>query len=74
MDVLASQASAVSVERVFSAAADTDDPDRNRMQAELWEALEICKFSTRQRRTNPLDFTSHNQSLEEDFLLLEDSS
>jgi hypothetical protein len=35
MDVLAVQASSVSVERVFSAAADTDDTDRNRMQADL---------------------------------------
>jgi hypothetical protein len=68
MDVLAVQASSVSVEHVFSAAADTDDANRNRMQGDLWEAFEICKFSTHQRRTSPLDFTLHLQTPDEDLL------
>jgi hypothetical protein len=73
MDVLATQASSVSVKHVFSAAADTDEPDCNCMTADLWEAFEICKYSTRQHRTSPLDFTEHLRTPEEDYILLDGS-
>jgi hypothetical protein len=73
MDVLATQASSVSVECVFSAAADTDESDCNRMTADLWEAFEVCKYSTCQRRTSPLDFTEHFCTPEEDYILLDGS-
>lgn len=50
MDVLPVQASSVSCERMFSAAADTDTTDRNRMSPELMQALQVLKFTYRQER------------------------
>lgn len=65
MDVLPAQASAVPCERIFSSAADTDVPDRNKLHPALMEALQIIKFSTKQGRLNftkdllakPADYT-----------------
>jgi hypothetical protein len=52
MDILPVQASAVSCERFFLSAADTDDPDRNRLHPALMEALQVIKFSVKQDRFN----------------------
>ncbi|EPS92713.1 hypothetical protein FOMPIDRAFT_1080322, partial [Fomitopsis schrenkii] len=44
MDYLPVQATSVPCERLFSSAADTDTPKRNRISAELMEALQVLKF------------------------------
>jgi len=56
MDIIPIQASAVPCERVFSSAKATMSPRRNRISADLMEALQILKFSVRNGRH--LDFTT----------------
>jgi hypothetical protein len=48
------QASAVPCERVFSSASETDTKRRNRLNPNLFEALQVMKFAMRRER---LDFT-----------------
>jgi hypothetical protein len=54
MDVIPIQASAVPCERVFSSGKLTITPQRNRISAELMEALQVLKFSIKHGRS--LDF------------------
>src|ERR1700730_8101276 len=54
LDYLPIQASAVPCERVFSSSAETDTKWHNRIHSTLMEALQIVKFSLKQKR---LDFT-----------------
>jgi hypothetical protein len=56
MDILPIQASAVPCERVFSSAKETTTDRRNKISAELMEALQILKFSI--RKGHGLDFTA----------------
>lgn len=64
MDVLPVQASAVLCERMFSAAADTDTPDRSRLHPALMEALQVIKFSIKKERLNTvMDLVTHEQEL-----------
>lgn len=56
MDYLPIQASSVPCERVFSSSAETDTKKRNRLGADLMEALQILKYDLKQER---LDFVSH---------------
>ena len=44
MDYLPIQASAVPCERAFSSSSETDTKKRNRIQQELFEALQVLKF------------------------------
>lgn len=60
MDYLPVQATSVPCERLFSSAADTDTPKRNRISAELMEALQVLKFLIKRNR---LSFTRHLQNL-----------
>ena len=60
MDYLPVQATSVPCERLFSSAAMTDTPKRNRISAELMEALQMLKFLIKRDR---LSFTRHLQSL-----------
>ena len=55
MDILPIQGSAVPCERVFSSAKETMTPRRNRIIAELMEALQLLKFSIKKGRH--LNFT-----------------
>ena len=55
LDYLPIQASAVPCERVFSSSAETDTKRRNRIHPVLMEALQMLKFSLKQKR---LDFTA----------------
>ncbi|KDN43889.1 hypothetical protein RSAG8_05882, partial [Rhizoctonia solani AG-8 WAC10335] len=62
VDVLPAQASSVSSERVFSSSKLTCTRERNRISAELVEALQVLKHSVRQQRSSELssrllDFT-----------------
>jgi hypothetical protein len=52
MDYLPIQASAVPCERVFSSSGETDTKRRNRIHPILMEALQMLKFSLKQRRLN----------------------
>ena len=54
LDYLPIQASAVPCERVFSSSAEMDTKRHNRIHPTLMEALQIVKFSLKQKR---LDFT-----------------
>ena len=54
LDYLPIQASSVPSERIFSSSAETDTKRRNRIHPVLIEALQMLKFSFKQRR---LDFT-----------------
>ncbi|CUA67706.1 Vacuolar protein sorting-associated protein 13a [Schizosaccharomyces pombe 972h-] [Rhizoctonia solani] len=54
MDVLPAQASSVSSERVFSSSKLTCTRERNRISAELVEALQVLKHSVRQHRSPDL--------------------
>lgn len=45
MDILPTQASSVSCERLFSSSKETCTPRRNRISPELMEALQTLKFS-----------------------------
>ncbi|EPQ58955.1 hypothetical protein GLOTRDRAFT_33487, partial [Gloeophyllum trabeum ATCC 11539] len=56
LDILPIQGSAVPCERVFSSAKETMTDRRNRIAAELMEALQMLKFSFRHGRH--LDFTA----------------
>lgn len=56
MDVLPIQGSAVPCERVFSSSKETTRARRNRISAELMEALQMLKFGIRKGRG--LDFTA----------------
>ena len=56
MDILPIQGSAVPCERVFSSAKETMTPRRNRITAELMEALQLLKFSVKKGRS--LNFTA----------------
>jgi hAT family C-terminal dimerisation region len=55
MDYLPIQASAVPCERVFSSSAETDTKRRNRIHPVLMEALQMLKFSMKQKRLNFTD-------------------
>ena len=66
MDILPAQASAVSVERVFSSSKETDTARRSRLSPELFEALQILKYSVKRRR---LDFTGWQTAKEEDYTI-----
>ena len=55
LDFLPIQGSAVPCERVFSSAKETMSPRRNRINAELMEALQMLKFTI--NRGRGLDFT-----------------
>ena len=63
MDIVPIQASAVPCERVFSSAKETVTARRNRVSAELMEALQMLKFSVRKGRG--LDFTVGTDKLME---------
>jgi hypothetical protein len=52
MDILPIQASAVSCERVFSSAAETDTKHCNRLGAQTMEALQMLKFMRKKDRLN----------------------
>lgn len=56
MDYLPIQALAVPCERVFSSSSETDTKKRNRLGADIMEALQILKFDFKRER---LDFVSH---------------
>ena len=58
LDYLPIQATSVPCERLFSSAALTDTPRRNRINADLMEALQMCKYSIRQERLNLMSFWS----------------
>ena len=55
LDYLPIQASSVPSERVFSSSAETDTKRRNRIHPVLMEALQMLKFSLKQRRLNFTD-------------------
>ncbi|EUC59354.1 hAT family dimerization protein, partial [Rhizoctonia solani AG-3 Rhs1AP] len=55
VDVLPAQASSVSSERVFSSSKLTCTRERNRISAELVEALQVVKHSVRRQRSSELD-------------------
>jgi hypothetical protein len=55
MDILPIQASAVSCERIFSSAAETDTKCRNRISLPTMEALQMLKFM---RQKDHLNFTT----------------
>lgn len=63
LDYLPIQATSVPCERVFSAAALTDTPRRNRMKPELMEALQMTKFSIRRERLNIMSFWNTPETL-----------
>ncbi|KAF7372144.1 Dimer-Tnp-hAT domain-containing protein [Mycena venus] len=65
-DVLPVQASSVPCERVFSSSAETDTKRRNRLQATLFEALQLMKYSYKQDR---LSFTDDVLAKEEDYTI-----
>ena len=52
LDYLPIQASAVPCERVFSSSRETDVKRRNRIHPMLMEALQMLKFSLKQKRLN----------------------
>ena len=52
LDYLPIQASAVPCERVFSSSAETDTKRWNRIHPVLMEALQMLKFSLKQKRLN----------------------
>ncbi|KIJ29603.1 hypothetical protein M422DRAFT_98964, partial [Sphaerobolus stellatus SS14] len=54
MDYLAIQGSATPVERVWSAASDTDTKKRNRLRSECLAALQFLKNVYRKRRANKM--------------------
>ena len=68
MDILPIQGSAVPCERVFSSAKETMTPRRNRITAELMEALQLLKFSVKKGRglnfTAELSYDAELQTLE----------
>ena len=64
MDVLPAQASAVSCERMFSSSKETCTLRRNRLSPETLEALQVLKYSIKQRRLN---FVDHLLAKEEDY-------
>lgn len=66
MDILPAQASSVSVERVFSSGKETDTLRRSSLSSELFEALQVLKFSYKQQRLN---FTSWLVDKEEDYTI-----
>jgi hypothetical protein len=55
LDYLPIQASAVPCERVFSSSAETDTKRRNQTSPILMEALQMVKFSLKQKRLNFTD-------------------
>ena len=55
LDYLPIQASSVPSERVFSSSAETDTKRRNRIHPVLMGALQMLKFSLKQRRLNFTD-------------------
>jgi hypothetical protein len=72
MDVLATQASVVSCERLFSSAACTDILDRNRTGAALLQALQTLQYTYRsQRRSDCVSFVDSLIMTEEELLLLD---
>lgn len=66
LDYMPVQASAVPCERVFSSAGETDTKRRNRINPNLFEALQVMKFTVRQER---LDFTRDILTAVEDMLV-----
>jgi hAT family C-terminal dimerisation region len=66
LDYMPVQASAVPCERVFSSASETDTKRRNRLNPNLFEALQVMKFAMRRER---LDFTQDILTPVEDMVL-----
>ncbi|KAG5649267.1 hypothetical protein H0H81_005000 [Sphagnurus paluster] len=66
LDYIPIQASAVPCEHVFSSASETDTKRRNRINPNLFEALQIMKFALRR---DWLNFTAHLLMLEEDMVM-----
>jgi hypothetical protein len=52
MDYLPIQASAVPCERVFSSSSETNTKKRNRLGADIMEALQILKYHLKKERLN----------------------
>lgn len=63
LDILPIQGSAVPCERVFSSSAETDTLRRNRIAADLMEALQMLKFAI--KSGGGLDFTTGTSKEEE---------
>lgn len=70
LDILPIQASSVPCERVFSSAKETFPLRRSNLSAELFEALQILKFSIKQQR---LTFTDDWIAKEEEYSIEDDS-
>jgi len=69
LDVLPVQASAVPCERLFSSSKETCTDRRNRILPKLLEALQIRKFSLKQRRDGAFDFMEGFIVREEDYAI-----
>jgi len=65
LDYLPIQASAVPCERVFSSSAETDTKRRNRIHPVLMEALQMLKFSSKNKNLN---FMEGLKTLEDEML------
>lgn len=65
LDYLPIQASSVPCERVFSSSAETDTNKRNRIKADLMEALQLLKYAYKKERLN---FTADLLTAEEDLM------
>ena len=66
LDYIPVQASAVPCERVFSSVSETDTKHRNKLNPNLFEALQILKFAHRRERLN---FTAHLLTPEESMVV-----
>jgi len=65
LDYLPIQASAVPCERVFSSSAETDTKRRNRIHPVLMEAIQMLKFSSKNKNLN---FMEGLKTLEDEML------
>ncbi|KAG5649092.1 hypothetical protein H0H81_006365 [Sphagnurus paluster] len=66
LDYIPMQASAVPCERVFSSASETDTKRRNKLNPNLFEALQILKFAHQRERLN---FMAHLLTPEESMVV-----
>ena len=66
LDYIPIQVSSVPCERVFSSASETDMKQRNRINSDLFEALQILKFGYKCER---LDFSGGLMVVEEEMLV-----
>ncbi len=69
LDVLPVQASAVPCERLFSSSKETCTDRHNRILPKLLEALQVRKFSLKQRRDGAFDFMESFVVREEDYAI-----